>query len=414
MKRFYNLLLLAIFLPIFSFAQSNYKPGYVINLKGDTSKGFIDYKEWEYNPVSINFKSSLNTAPQQFTPREIKYFEISQYTAYKMYEGTLSSDQVNVNYLTTGRDTTFITATVFLKVETNGKYLTLYSYTDNIKRRYFVSEKSDSQPKELIYRLYINPNQDAEKKTVNEDKYKGQLIYLASKYNTNTDATKSVIEDASYDQDLIKAVDKINNHTAQAGSGKKSGVSLYAGISSGPTVIKDAASTIYDYAKTYSPRISVGINAYTNPDVGTLVFRGELAFQENNNKTYYKHDSFGDGTKAFNTLNQYTFSLDPQILYNIYNTDPLKFYLDAGVSLNMSKYGTATYNSGKHGITSSKSNHPMDFWLSIPLTGGVILNDHIGVFVTYYIPANVTIADDNLVFHSTQIGVNYIFGHRKQ
>jgi hypothetical protein len=45
MKFFYKVLLAVILLPAFSYAQSNYKPGYVVNLKGDTLRGFIDCRE---------------------------------------------------------------------------------------------------------------------------------------------------------------------------------------------------------------------------------------------------------------------------------------------------------------------------------------------------------------------------------
>jgi len=46
MKHLVKLLLIFILLPFISTAQTNYKPGYVVTLTGDTLHGFIDYKEW--------------------------------------------------------------------------------------------------------------------------------------------------------------------------------------------------------------------------------------------------------------------------------------------------------------------------------------------------------------------------------
>ena len=44
MKKYFLVTLLL--LPLLSIAQSNYKSGYVVTLKGDTLRGYINYKEW--------------------------------------------------------------------------------------------------------------------------------------------------------------------------------------------------------------------------------------------------------------------------------------------------------------------------------------------------------------------------------
>lgn len=410
MKYFYILLLVIIYCPSITYAQSNYKPGLVVTLKGDTIHGFIDYKDWENNPVSINFKSSLSTQSRQYTPNEITYFKVSKSEAYQKYNGPISIDETNINRITRGRDTGFRTATVFLKIEQDGKFITLYSYADDLKKRYFISEKTNNEPFELIYRVYFSTEQD-NNQTINEQKYKGQLIYLSSKYKSNSDALQTTIENASYNHDLVDVVSKINGSAKQDNGYSNPAFSFYAGISSGITAVKAPTNTLYSYSNSYLPRISIGINAYTNPDVGTFIFRGEVGFFANTNKTFFKQDFYGDGTKSFYTLNQYTFSINPQILYNVYNTESFKFYLDAGASLNLSEYGAYTVNNGKHGTTTDNSFHYDASWISIPVSAGIILNNKIGIFASYTIPAKIT--NDNFKFYSTQIGIDYIFGHRK-
>jgi hypothetical protein len=416
MKNLKKLLFALFLLPLFSIAQSNYRPGAVVNLKGDTIRGFIDYQEWESNPASISFKTTLNEAIQHFTPAEISFFNIAQLEAYRSYNGRISMDITNVNHLSRGRDTSFTVANIFLKIEQDGKNLVLYSYTDNLKERFFVAEKTDNKPVELINRYYYSS--DVGSKTVTEETFKGQLIYLSSKYDSNTDALRAKIENTNYDdQSLIKIVNAINHTTVQA-SHKKSSISFYAGISSGISHItppaNDGINTYKDisYDNSYLPRVSLGINIFTNPEVGKLIFRGEIGLQANAFKTYFyqTYDKDG-GPKSYFTVNQFTASFVPQVLYNIYNTDKFKFYLEAGISFNVSKYSDnkhyyATYNYLNYNYVEYATS-----WWTFPLTAGVTLNKKIGIFVTYTPSSNI--ADNLYTYHSTQLGVTYTFGGGK-
>ena len=72
MKKYY--LLLLFFVPLISIAQSNYKKSAMVDMNGDTIRGFINYKEWGQNPKEILFKNVLSDQPQKFSANEIKYF----------------------------------------------------------------------------------------------------------------------------------------------------------------------------------------------------------------------------------------------------------------------------------------------------------------------------------------------------
>jgi hypothetical protein len=414
MKHLYQALLIIFLFPLFSWAQSNYKAASVVNLKGDTIHGFIDYKEWENNPTSIDFKHSLNTPVQKYTTADIRYFQINHFEAYQQYSGPVSTDETNLNRLSTGRDTSSRIDNLFLKVEQKGMYLTLFSYTDGLKTRYFIAEKGAAKPIELIYHLYLST--DGYNKSVEENKYKGQLIYLSSKFNNDNDGIRELINNASYNQDLIAVVEKINHYKKQASSHTKSAVSFYVGISSGLTSVKPPADPgAFDHTpfdrktstvNSYLPKISLGINAYVNPDIGKLIFRTEVSVSQNNMKTYFRQYFYSDN-KSELTLNQLTISFSPQILYNIYNSTPFKFYVEGGVNINYSKYNTnEVYDA-------NGSEYPLavqTYWFSIPLTAGIVLNSRIGIFVTYIIPT--VISTENYRFYSDQIGLNYIFGRK--
>ena len=153
MKHFYQVLLAVMLLPLFSLAQSNYKPGYIVTLKGDTVRGFIDYKEWNLTPTFINFKTAISdNKSRKFTPAEISFFNINGLEAYQRYTGPISMDVTDERRISNSRDTSFNTVTVFFKVLQKGANLALYSYSDELKLRLFVVEGTDA-PVELVYRL---------------------------------------------------------------------------------------------------------------------------------------------------------------------------------------------------------------------------------------------------------------------
>lgn len=66
MKRFLlliSLVCIGVFLNQPGYAQKNDLPGYIINLKGDTVRGLIDYQNWESGPdlsISDRMKTALN------------------------------------------------------------------------------------------------------------------------------------------------------------------------------------------------------------------------------------------------------------------------------------------------------------------------------------------------------------------
>lgn len=411
MKYFYTLLFVAILFPLFSFAQENYKPGLVVTLKGDTIHGFIDYKEWENNPSAINFKAASASSAQLYTPAEIRYFRINGSEAYQAYSGPVSMDEINVNRLAKGRDTTFRTVSAFLKIEQDGKFITLYSFTDDLKKRYFVSEKANNQPVELIYKIYYSTSQD-NNQTITDEKYKGQLIYISSKYNGNTDNLRLTIQNSNYDQELVDVAAKINHSGKQARQHVNRSTSFYASISSGATYIRASNSDYSNFnprvspSYSYLPRVALGINAYTNPDVGRLVFKGEIAVQVSHDKTYFYEYLYGNA-RSYNTVNQNTISFNPNVLYNIYNAERFKFYVEAGVSANFSNYSNISYYNGQYKTLQNDGTIYAGNWFSFPLEAGVTLNKKFGLFVNYTPPTPISGAYYN--YYSTKLGFSYTF-----
>ncbi|HVW96449.1 MAG TPA: hypothetical protein VHA56_10825 [Mucilaginibacter sp.] len=212
MKRFL-FLFLAFGLPVISTAQSHFRPGFVVSINGDTTRGLIDLRGWDQNPDAIKFKKDKNSPVQQFTVDDINYFSIDKIKSYIKYTGRISLDNINENHVLDFRDTTFKVASVFLRILQKGKYLALYSYSDAIKTRFYIGEQPDYKPTELVYRLYYDMDAVTEThgRTVNEDTYMKQLYSLALKYNALTPSLQSDIEQAGYRQYYINQIVKAIN-----------------------------------------------------------------------------------------------------------------------------------------------------------------------------------------------------------
>src|ERR1700744_1323148 len=97
MRHIYKTIVLALLiLPFSSYAQSNYKPGYVVTLKGDTLHGFIDYHEWDRNPKNISFKKDKDAGTvEKFSASNTAAFSITGMEYYDRSVVSVSQDPVD-------------------------------------------------------------------------------------------------------------------------------------------------------------------------------------------------------------------------------------------------------------------------------------------------------------------------------
>jgi len=339
MKSFYKALLSAVLLPALSYAQSNYKPGYVVNLKGDTLKGFIDFRDWDSSPTSIKFKTTAADAPsQRFTNKEIAAFNVEGLT-FQKHIGTITTDETKANKISNGRDTSFRIDTVFIQVLQKGKNINLYSYTDDIKTRFYIGEAPDYTVKELEYRLYNNYSGNningQNGVTVNENTYRKQLFALANKYNVLNDRLTQFLQKAEYSKsDILNIVSKINNITESEYEQKYAehikanfyigaGLNIYSASGRNNSIIKYPSST------SVRPEFLAGINLIPNPKSDKLEIRGEFLIAGYN----------------YSTINLLSMSFAPQCIYNFYHAENLKAYLGAGFLISYYKYDNANLAS---------------------------------------------------------------------
>jgi hypothetical protein len=276
MNKYFYLALL-FFIPSIVLAQSNYKPGSIVDLKGDTIHGFIDYKEWVQNPESIAFKPEQNGKSKQLGVDDIQYFGVTGYEYYRRYSVNISLNSTEISMLRDTADTTTKTASVFLKVLQTGKNATLFEYNDDLKIRFYVGDKSNPHPAELIYLLYLNTDGST---VITKKYYQGQLAVIASDNHLNLSGQ---IENADYDESsLTEIIEKINGgQNSLSLANRPSSFRFFAGVAGGSSMLTfkgDAASAIITGSSTsFSPQVALGFDAYLNPGVGEFVLRVELS-----------------------------------------------------------------------------------------------------------------------------------------
>jgi len=421
MKYFYCIILAFFLTPLFSSAQSNYRPGYVVTLKGDTLNGFINYKDWDKNPKIIAFKPSLQADKTEYSGKDITAFTLTGYEKYKRFNVLISQDDVDHSKMVQWLDTTRKLDTVFLRMITTGKNLTLYAYKDKIKPRYFISEKG-ATPVELEYHIYI----DTVYSTVTHVKntYKIQLQKLTATYRPHDQKLVDEIQLNAYNEEALSdIVYKLNGSPeSQKAVLTRNAPVFFAGISgsrfSSSFKVGSDETAVTNNQSTFAPGLDIGIDVYTNKNVGRWIFRIELAAMPNSvNISYITTQGTASTTDYDLKFKQLDFTFTPQLIYNLYNTDKFKFYLDAGIALNGNIYsakqytGTITYTvSG----TSGSGNIPMPalqfFAFDIPVKAGIVINKDIDIYAGFNPKMRLDDDSDYQVNQTSFIaGVHYFF-----
>jgi len=419
MKIKHLLLLVPLLCPFLLKAQSNFKPGYVVTINGQTIQGVINEKEWDANPTIINFKTSLNGAEvKNYTPNDIVYFEITNSVAYQRYSGFVSTDETNISRLSRGRDSSKKQDVIFLKLQQKGPNVSLYSYNDAIKMRYFIADNKAGKTFELLFKQYFIP--DMGPVTHVENEFIPQLYDLATKYNPSSVELKQEIEQASYKTPILRKISRMINDMAVDNTHYETPSSFDFFVGGGVSASKFKFGgelpfrNANDSKTTYGPTFSAGVNFYTNAKIGKAVFRAELMYWTSSNETmadlYYGQP---DKPKIKYHFDQRNITAYPQFIYYLYNTNAIKFYGGIGVTVSFAKYTQVISSTS----TSASNNNLLSFdknWLGFPIRAGLIINKAFEVNASYAIPTTINSGDKisgnySIKQSSFKAGINYHF-----
>lgn len=381
MNYFKKALLALLLFPTLLKAQSNFHKGYIVNLAGDTVRGSVDFKEWYSNPKQIKFKAAGADITARYSPATIKAFGINGYDQYRRFVVSVAQDRIDLSSLTHGIDTTTVTDTVFLKTIVTGKQLSLYSYIDK-KEELFVQEGS-GQPTSLIRHLYLV----GEDRIATDARYIFQLQNLAKIYQPDNKKLLKDIERLRYDaDDAGKILYRIDGSAAvlKAPETEKLANRFYvgAGADIASFSMYEENPTVKDYGKSsVMPMVNLGYDLFLKNNIGKLIIRAEMSFYGAKGDISRGYAESSE-TEYFK-FNQYIVSLNPQLIFNVYNSKQFKFFIDAGFAANFS-----TYNNKQHrhlgGEFSSTYDIPFPYTDSplFSLTGktGIVINSRIEIF----------------------------------
>lgn len=417
-KPYYKLFFTVLLLPFISFAQSNYKTGYVINLQGDTLRGLIDYRMWDNNPDAVIFKKNVGeTNSIRYSPEDITLFTITGLASYEKYSGPVSMDEVDVNHLNS-KDTSFKMASVFLRVLQKGKNVALYSYTDNLKSRYFVADNAGT-PKELIYRIYKGGNGN----TMIDGTYLTQLNVLAIKYNALNDDLGKILEGAEYkESSLMLAVSKINNIKKDELNKMypdHSKLGLYISAAVNMSTTSSSAVTAYSAAggrsyTSYLPAVGLGVNFIPNVISDKVELRVDVSAGAAKFHSTYKL-KVSPYVAAQTSFNQLNISVSPQLIYNFYHASKLNIYAGAGLILTYFNFTNSYFGTQDHMNVPGFPEEPFLFSKSdaaFLLKAGVRIHQNIEIYFNY-ITSESTSESPYFAFYNTNMhaGVSYFFGN---
>lgn len=412
MKRFLIGLLWVI--PVLSFAQTNFRKGYVITNSKDTLKGYIDYKERSKSPVNVDFRTSLNSSTQTYNLENCAGYGIDDTEHQRRFTVNISMSKVDVANLSYGPDSSFKRKTVFLKVLQDGKNLALFSYEDDVKERYYMMSRDHQEPVELIRNTYLSTVKT--NAIVNDNKYVRQLLAQMMESNPGRPVSEKSISNLDYtERTLLKFVSVINNQ--EPPKSKYKGFRFFAGpalsVSSASYRGMDDLASEGAISKTsYSPMLNGGIDLLVNPAIGKLIFRAELSLMMDK---YGVSVSDNIGSSKSHTFDRASLVLTPQFIYNIYNTNKLKFFAGFGAGLNFSKISNNkiafTRGLDKTILIQNSDREVNWFNYSLELRTGVVLSKKIEIFAGYNPKAAITdYYSIALRVQRLHFGVNYLFG----
>lgn len=160
-------------LTTFVCGQSNFVNAVIVNKGGDSVSGKIDYRDWKYNPETINFIDAANEK-KTFGPTSIAGFYLpglnESYTSLTVEMDMIAGDEykaINGNFV----DSPIIRKTLFLLQLVKNPVIDLYQYSDSYKEHFYCA-KENEQPVELIHHYLYN---ELTKQVLEDQTYRDQL-----------------------------------------------------------------------------------------------------------------------------------------------------------------------------------------------------------------------------------------------
>ncbi|UII19174.1 PorT family protein [Fulvivirga ligni] len=287
-------------------AQKNYIPGSIVLNSGESTNGYINYRNWKINPKIIKFKKSLapNTEEETYKPFEIEGFNVNnekylsaivetETSSSTFNKGFENSPQINID-----KDTTFILQ--LLKGEKN----LFVNVTEQGKENFYIG--NDKNPELLIYKKYYDKEKIKENK-----KFIGQLkLYLNtckeidSKLNNTAYRQNSLFN--LFEEFYQKCSDTQPSYSPDK-KGKTLQFGLIGGLSSTNIVFKDGKTDVLSSNSQYLEKTNfpASLDVTGGLYLEIILPRNRGKWSINNELIYSKYETDGEYTD-FNNENDYS------------------------------------------------------------------------------------------------------------
>ncbi len=397
-------------------AQERFAEGFLVTNEGDTLRGLIELRETGFNPSEITFKSSPTSQQKVYTVSEVRYFSVTGISEWQRFTLPINMDPIHLKEVEAYSAPPAVRKTVFLRILQKGKNITLFSYRDELKIRFYAIHSESPEPQELVHKFLRVGGKFAEVYA-----FRDLLTFIAERSGTMTEELRFQIKRAQYTElQLLKVVSRINGVEPEkiriqykVGTGFRAGAGVsisrlhYYGKEEFAVNAKSSPSDSY--------WVSLGYDLAANPMIGTLIFRTDLVFGNAEFSTISHDYRYTSDLDLFYSFKQHTGSLGLYVLYNIHNRERIKFFVSPGVRLNVSVYDY-TYemrrtSAGTVEIFSNKDAEPRRKWISIPVKIGVLIQQKVELGVTY--SPNSVLNDGDFIYkygmNSLQAGAVYHF-----
>lgn len=132
MKKLLFLTLLSVALPTVGVAQSDFRPGYIVQPAGDTLRGEVDYRGEQRNTRLCSFRPAPGAAPTDYRPEQLRGYGFADSKRYQTRQLAGSPP-----------------VAVFAQVLVGGK-VSLFRLTDNDGREVYYAGTAPTEPLRLL------------------------------------------------------------------------------------------------------------------------------------------------------------------------------------------------------------------------------------------------------------------------
>ena len=173
-----------------------------------------------------------------------------------------------------------------------------------------------------------------------------------------------------------------------------------------------------------SPQINAGADFYFDRYSKAVIFRVALSYNFGSKTTLattYSSDEANEANLIQTTdvlkFTQSTASLTPQLIWNFYNGNKVKVYVDAGFGISADMFSNKSYTETTHYTTSGTTNiSPRIFpamssvVYNVPVQAGVMISGKVNIYAGY-IPKTSLNSEIGYSIDNTryQAGINYFF-----